>query len=309
MCIVANETHLSNTQIFAAVCGSDGKVPKRQLVVYQNQAHAPANANGDNFMCLPVPLKDGLVPKEHIALYNFSGEGKPAKLKQMYDNFFENLNAQYERPPVSRSLNSKSESSRSAPGYLEVVQVGGYKCSLARTPDDVLNLDPAVFGKPVGLNAVLQANYPHNYGFLLCAFKQAKNEKKEFHPLLYTHPIAEDGKLFIPTRHYHGKGDPTSKTADDWDHRIFVMGARTADVEQVTGSKPMLGGKNAKVWKATKPTAVMEHVHQAIMDAFHGNPNDGLNVRQTFGENAFKIEVKGRFDNIDFQPAAILNVA
>ncbi len=38
---------------------------------------------------------------------------------------------------------------------LAVVQVGGYLCSLARTPDDVLRLDPAVFGTPEGLRDVL----------------------------------------------------------------------------------------------------------------------------------------------------------
>jgi hypothetical protein len=50
---------------------------------------------------------------------------------------------------------------------LEVFDVGGYQCSLASSPADVLNLDKKVFGDPVGMRSVLEkvnyTSHTHKY--------------------------------------------------------------------------------------------------------------------------------------------------
>jgi hypothetical protein len=289
--------------------------PTRQFVIYQNKAQAPSNPNKDNFMCLPVPLKDGLDPKENILLYSFSSKGKAAAMKGFYEKFWDLVDGQFEPPAVDMhtTLDFASSSRARSSAPLEVVQVGGYKCSLARTPDDVLNADPSVFGKPTGLNDVLQANYPNNYAFLLCAFKQNKKEKIDFHPILYSFPLAQDGKFFIPTRHYHGSGNPASKYASDWDHKIYVFGARKGDIATVLNNSKATHLYNPKL--LVDADSLSEgtsgyHNQQVLRDAFEGSDKDSIDLRPQFGwENSCKIEVKGRFDNIDFQPLAELQVS
>lgn len=303
MCIVANECHLSNTQIFAAVCGYNKGQPTRQLVLYENKAHAPANnTHKSNFMCLPIPLADGLDPKEHISLYSFSSKDKPDKLKILYDEFFTILSENFDSKPVGRGLGG----GMSRGDFLEVMQVGGYKCSFARVPKDVLNLDPDVFGRPVGLYDVVRNNYPKDFAFLVASFQQDPAKPEKFHPILYTHPIAENKRFFIPTRHYHGKGDPESTVADDWDHKIYVMGAKPTDLRHCVGQcqvkYPDFAVYEPREWRSLK------HVEEVIKDAFNGSERDTIDLKQIYGKNcACKIEVKGKFDNIDLQPVVELN--
>jgi hypothetical protein len=71
-----------------------------------------------------------------------------------YTRFFSTLRNLFEPPSQSYTLSYDAYGDR--PRSLEVVKVGNYLCSLAASPDDVLNLDTAVFGKPVGLREVLE---------------------------------------------------------------------------------------------------------------------------------------------------------
>ena len=72
-------------------------------------------------------------------------------------------------------------------------------------------------------------NSNENFGYVVCKLKSGNHE---YHPFAYTHKIASDGKLFVPTRHLHGSSDFNSSMFNkfnntdneqhaDWDHQIF----------------------------------------------------------------------------------------
>jgi len=312
MCIVAREVKLSNTSIFTCVSAFEGDnnspAPARQLVMYQNKATFTNKDVNENIMCLPIPLKDGLDPKENIVLYDFSAK-EGSRFKQHYKDFFTNINTPFKvdskfKSKASSSMLSSSSSSR---GVLEVITVGGYQCSLARTHDDVMRLDPKVFGEPVGMKEVLERNYPQDFAFLLCLFKRDA-AAKEFHPIVYSHPISQDGNFFIPTRHYHGKGKPNEDFVDDWDHNIYIFGANNAQIEGIIKNSKHKKVRKVKFTPAQKTTEEsIKLASIALKDLLKDSKTDAWELRNVFGtQNACKLRIEGSFENMDFQPQVLL---
>jgi hypothetical protein len=200
-----------------------------QLTVYANTVDAqdadesfvPSNA-----MVLPFPVPKGTTTEGINEPHKVASNSDILRVLDFtdYKNFFGDLEACF---PQSRSMLSSSSSreykSRSAP--LEVVQIGGYNVSIARTLEFIKNIDKNVFSVHENLYNILKQNYSTGFGFLICSFDTSKKiDSKGSPPLAYVHRMGE--KFFVPTRHEHGDeqgGRPF------WDHEIFLWNASVED--------------------------------------------------------------------------------
>lgn len=238
MCMVSLPAKLKNTNILVAPNTKTG----RQLTVYSNDV---ANKEADNAMVIPVPFPESV---EFVDLSGYSKIFADAE-KSFPKEFYRDLSKSYSANSFSR------DSSRT----LEVHSVGDYQCSIAMNIDDIKNVDTSVFKLSDELSLVLEDHYKsEHWGFIICKLKnntikdigiktfkflvegpwsQSNNNYKKYHPFAYTHKIV-GGKMFIPTRHYHGNDIDedsfriptmkklyngfTSEHTDDWDHNIYV---------------------------------------------------------------------------------------
>jgi hypothetical protein len=106
-------------------------------------------------------------------------------------------------------------------------------------------VDASVFKVSKSLGRVLAEHYATDFGFLICKLTTSGEQ----HPIAYTHPVANDGRLFVPTRHEHGHthaaGSGSAADDDghaDWDH--FIYSNRTTDAAA--------GHTSAEMHKANK---------------------------------------------------------
>lgn len=126
---------------------------------------------------------------------------------------------------------------------LAVERVGSYNISVAYSIEDLHRIDEDVFTVAPNVDSLLAKHYGKDFGFIICAF--ADNAEK--HPLAYIHDVAEDGKLFIPTRHHH-HGDKEEASAH-WDHDIYSYGTALDAGESVSEAEHRLA--------ATKPAGMI----------------------------------------------------
>lgn len=204
MCIMASPVvSVTNTRIFA---GSDPRTG-RQATVYAMAVQLQTRTGKGNAMILPVPM--GTAGPGSIELIDLTA----------LPDFFMPLDELFK--PRTRSL-SKGVS-RGMDDDLEVHKVGSYDVSIVPTVDDVKRLNRQVFEVSADTENTLRSSYPVGFAFLVAQLR----ESGEFHPLAYTHPIV-GGRLFIPTRHEHGK-EPAS-TLPKWDHTIYFQGSGDLDV-------------------------------------------------------------------------------
>jgi hypothetical protein len=123
---------------------------------------------------------------------------------------------------------SMSEGTRSRGGdFLRVQNVGNYQVSVAGNVEDLDRINPAVFRLTEKTLETLVINYWDGHSFVVAQLR----ESGKFHPLAYTHPIAPDGKVFIPTRHEHGERHDKPY----WDHHIYFQ--QRGSYEQLPSSK------------------------------------------------------------------------
>ena len=220
MCILALPVRsVRNTRIFVGT-NTEGD---RQLTVYEmavelvarrqaaNSTESPGNA-----MILPVPAG----APEQIDLIDMT-EAK---------DFFDGLETCFQ--PMTLGLKSRSRGMSN--GFLEVHQVGSYNVSIANTYDELDLINPAVFTLSADAKQVLGSQYSRLNGPKFCFVVAQLRESGKFHPLAFSHPIAEDGKLFIPTKHEHGLKIPgvseeSLRGRAVWDHHIFHQSTATYD--------------------------------------------------------------------------------
>lgn len=206
MCIIANEVkHISNTQILIGI-NRDKNI---QYTIYSNNVENEV----PNAMILPVPYP------QSVKFHDLS----------LYENLFRDCEYSFPRPQkLTLSPDTKS-ATKSATKILEVISVGSYKVSLAMTLSDIKLVDKTIFVLDDECEKVLQ-NYPDNFGFVICVLDIGK---ESYHPFGYSHQIMEEGKIFIPTKHFHkhsykngifGKaiGVYNDYMANDWDHDIYL---------------------------------------------------------------------------------------
>jgi hypothetical protein len=87
---------------------------------------------------------------------------------------------------------------------LEVHYVGSYKASIVPNFKSFGLVDTSEFNLAPDTKEILEKYYKSNYGFIVCQLMASRNgDNHKYHPFGYLHEIREDGRLFIPTRHYH----------------------------------------------------------------------------------------------------------
>lgn len=120
--------------------------------------------------------------------------------------------------PEQMSFSLFSTNQAQSASFLAVKTCGSYKYSLVPSLADFSRVDPNVFKLDAEVGHLLGTKYPRGFAFLVCKIE----ESKKFHPIAYVHPMPEDGKLFVPTLHFHqGHHD---QSHPDWDHQIYVVG-------------------------------------------------------------------------------------
>lgn len=194
-CFSRPVTSISATKIFARAAGS-GRQFLAYSMVYQ--------AGEDLAMVLPLPVpagtKDDAV--QFIDLHSYPG-------------FFDDLHTGF---PEELSLAPSNSRSRSIPAAaaapLAVVQVGSFEASFVPSVKDFARLD-ARFRLPDAAFAKLPAY--KRYGFAVFKLKRSATS---VHPMAFSFPTAEPGRLFFPTVHIHD-GDFSSHA--HFDHRLYCQ--------------------------------------------------------------------------------------
>jgi hypothetical protein len=95
---------------------------------------------------------------------------------------------------------------------LDVHKAGAYKYSVVPAVDDFVRVDNDVFGlkRTSELYELLQEHYATGFAFLACII----DASAKLRPIAYQHDMLPDGRIFVPTRHYHPRkpaverGDP-----------------------------------------------------------------------------------------------------
>lgn len=235
--------HVSNTNIFVGKLASDGVSSPRQFTVYSNivqsqnvnandvgiwsgnRAPMPTIVSGNGpfelpsnrspqtnnmAMILPVPSTGKWVKnKPMIEFYAMDGK---------YEEVFSKLESLF---PAYEKLQRQSFSyNAGADGIsedeeIEVHQVGSYDVSIVPSLDKFDYLQHDIFELDKGFQSLLKRDYNQGYAFVVCKLRNGE----KFHPIAYSHPMTPDGKLFIPTKHYHNK----SESGADWDHSIYIL--------------------------------------------------------------------------------------
>eukprot|EP00039_Didymoeca_costata_P026407 m.15865 g.15865 ORF g.15865 m.15865 type:complete len:276 (-) comp5514_c0_seq1:88-915(-) len=212
MCIIQGKVRqVSQTNILVAPMKED-----LQLTVYSNNVKLEDTAGA---MLLPFPCADP--SQENICKFlNLTN----------YKNIFKELrNACF--PPLRKRMKTKAPAKKCS-AKLKVVQVGSYKASIVPSVDDFERLRTDVFTVDPTVFKFLSAKYPSKYGFVVCQLDQ----DRDYHPFGYVSAKLEDGRMFIPTMHYHehdeGYGDDDTDDDDtdddpashaDWDHEIYTV--------------------------------------------------------------------------------------
>ena len=184
MCIIANPVvKVASTKIWV----SPNKDGTRQLTIYSNNVDTMTK----NAMILPVPTTDA----DSIKFIDLS----------FYQNFFNDCKSCFRSTKlftyssgdtlgVTLSSNSLKRST------LAVHDVGSYKASIVPSLSDFDRLDTTVFRVDADLADMLKSTYSSGFAFIVC---QLEKGSVNYHPFAYTHTLAQNGKLFVPTKHWH----------------------------------------------------------------------------------------------------------
>jgi hypothetical protein len=194
---------VSGTNIFVAHLNKG----TRQFTAYENIVNiGKEKITTSNAMILPFPLKQG----ESIELIDLSN----------YPTFFADCENCFKEQTKSNSRGISK--SRSTDNYLEVQQVGGYKCSVAESLDDILKINPNVFVLPKDIHELLSNHYSKGFGFVVCLFS---SDVLKTHPIAFTHSTIGENQLYVPTKHEHGNHPEKKKlVASVAYHQHFIKG-------------------------------------------------------------------------------------
>jgi hypothetical protein len=213
MCIFSGEvTHVSSTKIMAGMVypvevvngrrlANEGK--PLQLLIYSNQVgfqrassleqslELPHTAQYIPAMILPFPLRAG---KNRVAILDMSN------YRELFDDLGLLFPSEGTRSAVGGLLtNSYDDEEAATP--IEVKYVGSYRASIVPNLRAFDRLQHSEFGLAPDCHQLLAQYYSRDYGFIVCQLTSERGN--QYHPFAYVHEPREDGKLFIPTRHYH----------------------------------------------------------------------------------------------------------
>lgn len=250
MCVtVGRVERVSNTMIFVAAVDKD-----EQITCYQNkiQFHDSEDVQA---MILPFPAGKPLrfINTDFgIDTAQVKAEDRPSfKLaKHLNRIVFPKDKLQKKSKGIGMGL-SRGGGGRS--DMLEIQHCGDLEFVVALTCDDLTRIPTKQLNlsKADDVLAFLHTNYPANFSFLCCRFM---TKTPGMPPLAYVSSRLKDGRLFVPTLHYHGheeaadeaktvhpsiptgmvslgRGKPSKTEAKKkkdhplWDHQLFTINA------------------------------------------------------------------------------------
>ena len=188
MCIIANPVvKVASTKIWV----SPNKDGTRQLTIYSNSVETMTK----NAMILPVPTTD----VDSIKFLDLS----------FYQRFFDDCKACFRSTKPLSDFTYGARTTTLSANYskrstLAVHDVGSYKASIVPSLGDFDRLDKTVFTVSGDLADMLKNTYSSGFSFIVC---QLEKGSVNYHPFAYTHTMAQNGKLFVPTKHWHAHGN------------------------------------------------------------------------------------------------------
>jgi hypothetical protein len=200
MCIVPFPViSISSTKLF--VLPSVDR--KRQMTFYKNTV----DSKDENLMILPFPNAKSL-------------QLHKIKYKALFDDLKQSV---FQPPTRSWGLYemNMTRSLCSTASFLPVISHGSYLVSIAETLEELNRINPTVFDLPEGIFDFFRKHYTSEFGYLVCKLKEGK---QLYEPLCYSHSLLSNGKLFVPTLHYHDHGQGAKTDEADWDHVIYSLG-------------------------------------------------------------------------------------
>lgn len=240
-----------DTRILVARC-RDGA---SQLTVYANRVELGAGA--PVAMILPVPCGDG--EEARVRMVDTSADPGGKLLWDALEELFE-------EDEVSMGFGMDDDcAANNSRARLPVLRCGSYEYSVVPGVDDFGRLDPRLgAGAPsAGVMALLRERYARGFAFMVCKLAGAA----AYHPIAYTHPLqrAQDGaQLFVPTLHWHGGERPEAPGAIEWDHAVYVLGARE---DEGFGARAPCGDAQAARLRWKLPTCYGEHLPDGLTAA------------------------------------------
>jgi hypothetical protein len=147
------------------------------------------SSSGNTAMVLPFPLRKGPNRVKIINLSNYAG-------------IFEDLELLF--PSTDRGIATSLMTNEDS---LEVQYIGNYKASIIPNWNSFDKLQFNKFNLSPDTKELLGKFYRKDYGFMVCQLLSSRQNgvNHQYHPFAYCHEVREDGRLFIPTRHYHKK--------------------------------------------------------------------------------------------------------
>lgn len=200
MCIILGPIRsVDQTRIFVLPSRDNS----RQMTFYLNSVDSP----DENMMILPVPNIKSL-------------ELHKIKYKAMFDHLYSSVLRIPQRSwHHSLELNTLRCAASIEP--LPVISHGSYLVSVAPTLEDLTRLDTSVFDMTEELYNFFAKNYTREFGYLCCRLKEGK---QDYEPICYSHDLHSNGRLFVPTLHYHNHHGRVDTEHADWDHLIYSIG-------------------------------------------------------------------------------------
>ena len=250
MCMISDEIiSVGKTRRFVGV---NTGTRQKQITIYSNEVDTESLKNS---MILPVPFP------ESVKFIDMSE----------YPDIFEDCESSFENI-VTRSLNYGRGDYFSDNCFLDVLDVGSYKVSLAKNIQELSNVDPHVFTIPSEFIEMLKENYTSkSWGFIICRLDKGL---KEYHPFAYSHNIAGNN-VFIPTRHYHkhSAGEVVIKNRADWDHDIYFYNIKKTLDRSIYDSCKQVCRKthNVKRSKIDFPLGDIHSFEKAKIDGLYTN--------------------------------------
>jgi hypothetical protein len=165
-----------------------------QLVIYSNNVDPAVDGRESarpTAMILPFPLKGG---KNRVKLLDLS----------QYKNFFEDLELLFDEE-YEKDHHSNGTDDRSDP--IPITYIGSYKASLVHNFESLDRLQHEEFNLSTDVKSILGTYYERGYGFVVAILSKS-GYGNQYHPFAYVHELREDGRLFVPSRHYHKKAVP-----------------------------------------------------------------------------------------------------
>ncbi len=203
---------VSETRIFARA-----STKGRQFLVYS----MIVDASQELAMILPIPVPAN--PDEDAVRF--------INLEE-YEDFFDEMESGFPRPPAIRSDPSVSAL---AGGPLVVEQVGSFEASFVPSIKDFGRLDQR-FRLPIHVWNKLPKY--RQYGFAVFQLMKEKHGAQKVHPMAFEFPRANPRQLFFPTVHIH---DGSVHAKAEFDHVLYC--------QQSTA------GEDVMMWKDLHETA------------------------------------------------------